>query len=132
MTAPQWDERELDTVRKICELFAAKTEELAEFFGVETEVFETWLTANPELDRVIARGNLLADARVAERLHRRATGYTHRARKVIGETAQGEPVVAAVEEYHPPNLEAAKFWLCNRQPDHWRDVLKRGERPIIN
>jgi hypothetical protein len=85
----------------------------------------------------------LADARVAERLFNRATGYMYTEttyEKVVidkpespeEEESQGENIQfdlykkKVVAKELAPDTVAAKFWLINRQRKKWRDKVETG------
>ena len=129
---PKFDRKHIETARKLCEIFGATPEELAAVFDVDVTTLDTWIAAHPDLEDAIRKGSVMADAAIAERLHRRAVGYTRRVRKAFFAEGATEPVYVDVEEHHPPDVEACKFWLGNRQPEHWREVLVRGEVTVIN
>ena len=129
---PNFDRRHIETARKLCEIFGATPEELAAVFDVDVTTLDTWIAAHPDLEDAIRQGSTLADASIAERLHRRAVGYTRRVRKAFFPEGGTEPVYVEIDEHHPPDVGACEFWLCNRQPELWRNVLERGEMPIIN
>ena len=59
------------------------------------------------------------DDRVERSLAQRAMGYTYHAEKVFH--FQGRVIRATTVEHLPPDPGAAKFWLCNRRPDKWRN-----------
>ncbi len=63
---------------------------------------------------------MIADATVAEKLFKRATGYEHLAVKISANPNGDEHVTEYVERY-PPDTTACIFWLKNRQRDKWRD-----------
>ena len=129
---PAFKARLIGTARQLCEMFGATHEELAGFFTVDMKTLDKWIRDHPEFEREIWRGSLMADGTIAERLYRRCVGYTRRIRKAFFPEGATEPIYAEVDEHLPPDVEACKFWLCNRQPEHWRNVLERGELPVTN
>lgn len=100
-------------------LLGATDAELAEALGVCETTINAWKLAHVEFCESLKRGKTQADAVVADRLFRRATGYEHAAVKIFND--QGAPMVVDYTEHYPPDTTACIFWLKNRQRDKWRD-----------
>lgn len=109
---------------KLCRL-GAKDSELADFFQVSEQTINSWKKAHPEFLESLKGGKGLADAEVADRLFKRATGYEHQAVK-ISATPDGREHVTEYIERYPPDTTAAIFWLKNRRPDLWRDKVEQA------
>ena len=106
--------------RKLTRL-GATDKELAEFFEVSEQTINVWKKRHPEFVESLKAGKALADGEVAEKLFQRATGYEHKAVKIVADARTGaEHQVEYVERY-PPDTTAMIFWLKNRRPDLWRD-----------
>jgi hypothetical protein len=105
---------------KLC-LLGATDAELAGFFEVSGDTIIEWRRVHATFSESIARGKIVADANVAERLYLRALGYSHPAVKFFMPAGATEPVVAHYVEHYPPDTPAASLWLRNRQPAKWRD-----------
>lgn len=101
-------------------LLGATDAELAECFDVCEDTINKWKLAHKEFSLALKAGKRLADAHVADRLYKRATGYEHAAVKIVA-TANGEDHSVPYTERYPPDTTACIFWLKNRQPEHWRD-----------
>lgn len=95
--------------------------ELAAFFGIAEPTFYEWQRRHPDFAQAHARGKLLADGEIAEKLHHRARGYSHEAVKIFMPAGATEPVYAPYTQHYPPDTGAASLWLRNRQPRLWRD-----------
>lgn len=108
-----------EQARKLCLLLGADDQELARFFDVPLDMLCEWLAAVPEFAAAVRAGRTLADADVADRLHRRALGYTHEAVRIFSH--QGKALEVAYTEHYPPDTAACLFWLKSRQPDRWRE-----------
>lgn len=104
---------------KLCRL-GATDKELADFFQVNEDTVNEWKRVHPEFSESLKDGKALADAEVADKLFKRATGYEHKAVKISANPNGDEHVTEYVERY-PPDTTAAIFWLKNRRPDLWRD-----------
>ncbi len=111
-----------ELARNYC-LLGATDADLARFFDVAEATINNWKKAHPEFLESLKAGKEQADAIVAEKLFRRATGYSHKAVK-IALTPAGESHEVEYTEQYPPDTTAAIFWLKNRQPEKWRDVNK--------
>jgi hypothetical protein len=103
-------------------LLGATDKEMAAFFDVSEGTFINWKQEQPEFLQSMTDGKLTADAKVAESLYKRATGYT--AKKVVTANIQGMITdIKEVNEYVGPDVAAASLWLRNRQPAKWRDKV---------
>lgn len=105
---------------KLCKL-GATDRELGDFFGVSEQTINAWKKAHPAFLEALKRGKECADAEVAEKLFRRATGYSHPAVKIFANPSSGDVLREEYTEHYPPDTTAAIFWLKNRRPDLWRD-----------
>jgi len=96
--------------------------QMADFFGVSEQTLNNWKRREPTFFESLKAGKLLADAEVAHSLFQRATGYEHEDLdlRVIG----GKLRKTKIRKIYPPDTTAAIFWLKNRQPEKWRDVVK--------
>lgn len=108
-----------DQALKLCRL-GATDRELADFFQVNEDTINEWKKMHPEFSESLKEGKGMADAEVADKLYKRATGYRHMAVK-IASTPDGREHLTQYEEHYPPDTTAAIFWLKNRRPDLWRD-----------
>ncbi len=100
-------------------LLGATDGDLAEFFQVSEVTINAWKQAHPRFLKSLNSGKMKADALVAERLHKRAVGYSARETKVFVVDKSIETV--EVSKHIPADVGAAKLWLTNRRPDLWRD-----------
>jgi hypothetical protein len=103
---------------KLCRLGATDAD-IAEFFGVSEQTINAWKGRHPEFLESLKGGKMEADAHVADRLFKRATGYEHEAVKIM--QYEGAVIEVPYVEHYPPDTTAAIFWLKNRRPDLWRD-----------
>lgn len=110
-----------DQAEKLCRL-GATDRDLADFFGVDVATLNRWKKRHPEFCESLKKGKEVADAEVADRLYKRACGYSHKDTKFA--TFEGR--ITDREEYdkhYPPDTIACIFWLKNRRPDLWRDKI---------
>lgn len=107
-----------DQAMKLCRL-GATDKELADFFCVTETTINNWKIAHPEFFESLKKGKAISDAEVADKLFKRATGYSHAAVKIFNDS--GAPLEVPYTEHYPPDTTAAIFWLKNRRPDLWTD-----------
>jgi hypothetical protein len=106
--------------RKLC-LLGATDEQLADFFEVDVATVNRWKHAHPEFCESLKAGKAIADAKVADSLYRRATGYSHEAVKIVADAKTGAEHIVPYTEHYPPDTTACIFWPKNRRRDKWRD-----------
>lgn len=112
-----------EQARKLC-LLGATDKELADFFGISTGTLDNWKNAHPDFLSSLKEGKDLADAVVAEKLFKRATGYEHKAVKIVADAKTKDEHIVEYTERYPPDTTACIFWLKNRQRDKWRDKVE--------
>lgn len=105
-------------VYKLC-LLGATDKELADFFEVAESTLNNWKIEFPKFLESIKKGKKQADAAVAEKLFKRATGYSHP--DVDIKVIKDDIVVTKLTKHYPPDTTAAIFWLKNRDKENWRD-----------
>lgn len=109
-----------EQARRLC-LLGLTDAELAEYFEISEATLNVWKDAHPEFMESISAGKLGADADVADKMYRRACGYSHDAVKIFMPAGAQAPVYAPYVEHYPPDTQAGSLWLRNRQPGKWRD-----------
>ena len=117
-----------EQARKLCLLLGADDQELARFFDVPPATLQEWLASVPEFAAAVLAGRALADADVADRLWRRAIGYSHAAVRIFSH--QGKALEVAYTEHYPPDTAACLFWLKSRQPEQWRDRIEHEHHAV--
>lgn len=111
-------EKHVREVRELC-LLGLTDEEIARVFDVSVQTLNTWKHQHPDFLESMRDGKEKADARVAARLYERAMGYEH---PDVHITAfRGEITETPVIRIYPPDTQAARFWLMNRQPSRFRE-----------
>ena len=119
---PSYRPEYAEQARKLCLLLGADDQELARFFDVPPATLGEWLAAVPAFAAAVRAGKEAADADVADRLWRRAVGYSHAAVRIFSH--QGKALEVAYTEHYPPDTAACLFWLKSRQPEKWRDKIE--------
>ena len=105
-------------------LLGLTDEEMANVFDVSCATIYNWKRDFPEFLEATKRGKEQADAKVAMSLFRRATGYSHKAVKIM--QYEGNPVEVDYIERYPPDTMACIYWLNNRQRKNWT------QKPVDN
>lgn len=103
---------------KLC-LLGATDKELSDFFEVSEDTVNEWKKRHPQFSVSIKKGKDQADAVVAEKLFKRATGYV--CPDVDIKVIDKRIVVTDLKKHYPPDTLAGIFWLKNRQKEKWRD-----------
>lgn len=123
-----------EQARKLC-LLGATDKQLADFFEVEESTINEWKNKHPDFKQALKSGKLIADAKVAKALFKRATGFKYDevtfekvdAKGILEQTNAG--AIKSKDAYKKkvitklvvPDTAAASLWLRNRQPETWRD-----------
>lgn len=112
-----------EQAEKLCKLGATDAE-LADFFEIAESTLNNWKSVYPDFMESIKKGKTLADAEVADKLYKRATGYSHE--DVDIKCFDGQIIETPLIKHYPPDTAAAIFWLKNRQRKKWRDKIETG------
>lgn len=101
-------------------LLGATNAEIADFFDITESQLTGAFDKYHELVMARRRGGMTADARVTQSLFKRALGYNIREEKAF--SYMGDVEVVKVLKHIPSDVNAAKFWLKNRQREKWREA----------
>jgi hypothetical protein len=110
-----------DLARRVA-MLGATNDDLAGILGVCRRTIGNWLQDYPEFKKAVEEGKLDADAKVAEKLYQRATGYERPAVRFFA-SPEG-PKGMEYTYHHPPDTAAAIFWLRNRRRADWRERVE--------
>ncbi len=99
-------------------LLGAIDVELAKFFDVSEKTIDNWKNDHDSFLQAIKSGKEESDAKVAQALYHRATGYSHPEEKVV--MVDGKPEIVQITKHYPPDTGAAVVWLGNRQGTKWK------------
>lgn len=116
-------EHRVDMLRraKECGRAAYTDYEVGKEFGVTPMTISRWISEDPVFAEALQIGRDLADRRVEQALFHRAVGYTYPSEEI--KVVEGAVVRVPVLKHVEPNMTAMVFWLKNRRPDLWRDVV---------
>jgi hypothetical protein len=104
-------------------LLGVTDKDIAEQFLIGLDTFYEWKNKHPQLKAAIVAGRKGADSRVAKAMYRRACGFSH-PEEVIKVTKDDKVIRVMTSKYYPPDVEAGKFWLTNRQRALWKSVFR--------
>jgi hypothetical protein len=93
--------------------------EMADALNITPKTLSDWKAEHPEFSEAIRRGGVHADARVAEATYYRAVGYRYPAVKIM--QYEGQVIEVPYTEHYPPDTNAQRMWLLNRQRGRWVD-----------
>jgi hypothetical protein len=99
----------------------ATNPELGEAFGVGRKTIQSWRNKHDEFDEALKIFKGEFDDRVERAFAERAVGYEYDAERVFWPAGAKEPVIVTYREHVPPDVAAAKAWLCSRRRDQWKD-----------
>lgn len=94
-------------------------EEIANSFGMSIGQFNRLLANEPELKEKLDNAKDEPNFKVEGALFKRALGY--KIKEVVQE--DGKPVKVVLKEIAPDPVSCI-FWLKNRDPKKWRDVIE--------
>lgn len=100
-------------------LHGATERDLIVAFQITKTVLSMWLAQHPEFAAScsITKQAALADERVVRSVYEMANGYTLPETKVF--VHKGEVIKVPVTKHIPKDINAAKYWLMNRDPTRW-------------
>jgi hypothetical protein len=96
--------------------------DFGEIVGVAEATVETWTKRHPEFGAAWRAGRRMATSSIATRLYQRAMGYTYE--EVHVKVAAGRIHLVRVPKHVPPDVEAAKIVLFNREPELWKNRVE--------
>lgn len=108
-------------------LLGLSDERIAAAMQIDVTTFYVWGKEYPEFSQALVDGRENVDREVANAMFRRATGFKYRTVKIMPNKADPErPIYAEYEEYMPPDVNAAKYWLGIRRgkmrKDGWAEA----------
>lgn len=113
----------LDQVRLIASQ-GLTDDEMAVQFGVPKSLMEKWKAFYPSFKKAIEEGRADPDVAVTQALYKRAIGMTLKDEEQI-ETVDGRGLKRTkkyvTKKRLPPDVEAQKFWLTNRNKEKWKN-----------
>ena len=105
---------------EIALLCGASDRDLARVFDVSSGTIVKWRRDHPEFGDQVLRGKDEADAKVAVKLIERCLGYEHVETDI--KMYRGTIIKTDMIKHYPPDVNAIKFWLTNRQKENWTET----------
>lgn len=94
--------------------------------GVVESTYYEWKRRFPTLAAAVADGKEVVDVKVENALLKRALGYTYTETKregTVNGIKNGTAKITVIEKTMPPDVAAIIFWLKNRKPEVWREII---------
>ncbi|MEO7016543.1 MAG: hypothetical protein ABI067_08360 [Leifsonia sp.] len=110
-------------------LLGASEAQIGEFLGVVETTVEKWKKTHVEFRQALYDGKARADAEIAYSLYHRAKGYSHK--DIDIRVIDGKIVQTEITRYYPPDTNAAKIWLHNRQRQLWKQSQGDEDTPPV-
>lgn len=96
--------------------------QIADKIGISATTLYNWRNKYPAINKALTGGKDIADAKVENALFKRALGYTYEETK--RECVKGGPAkITITTKTVPPDVAAIIFWLKNRKPEVWREII---------
>jgi hypothetical protein len=110
-------------------LLGLSDERIAAAMGIDITTFHAWKNKKPEFSQALQDGRENVDGLVINAVFKRATGFKYDAVRIFHNKDDGT-VYAPYEEYVPPDINAAKYFLGIRRgklrKDGWLDDSGSG------
>lgn len=102
---------------------------IAKELGISMPTLDDWRKKHKSFSDAYDVGRKLADEVVVGALFKRAVGCSHPDTHVS--TFEGEVTLTPLEKHYPPDVNAAKFWLMNRDPKTWKERIEQTGSSIM-
>lgn len=106
--------------------------QLAAALDIDVTTLDVWRKKSAKFKSDLKEAKTFADEQIKASLFQRACGYTHPEERIFNE--RGRIIRANTTKQYPPDTEAIKFWLTNRQPEEWsnKQRIELPEETTIN
>ena len=95
--------------------------QIAVDIGIAESTLHKWKIDFSEFSESLREGKEEPDSLVTSALLQRCLGFEHESEHISN--WQGEVIKTDTIKKYPPDTNAIKFWLTNRQPDKWREKV---------
>ena len=121
MVIPELAYTEMDASKLILVLAKAGlvNDEIAVAIGMTPSKFRTMLSKYPDFRDLLNEAKEDPNYKVEQSLFKRALGY--QVKEIVQKA--GKPVQVTIKEFAPDPVSCI-FWLKNRSPKRWRDVIE--------
>lgn len=121
MTIPELAYTEIDATKVVLTMAQAgmTNEEIAIAIGMTPSRFQHLLKKYPDFREQLNESREEPNHKVEQSLFKRALGY--QVKEIVQKA--GKPVQVTIKEFAPDPVSCI-FWLKNRSPKRWRDVIE--------
>lgn len=101
-----------------------KDKTIADNIGIKPQTLYDWKRRFPSFSEALKKTKEIIDNEAEEALIRAMLGYDYEEVTTYIDS-NGKKSVKKVKKHMPPNITALIFYLKNRRPEDWRDILKK-------
>ena len=94
--------------------------EISEALNINRTTLRNWCLSDAEFLTALKEGEKKANDLVEASVFHRACGYSCPEVKIF--VHDGEVIEVDTIKHYPPDMDAAKFWLTNRDPARWKHI----------
>jgi cell fate (sporulation/competence/biofilm development) regulator YmcA (YheA/YmcA/DUF963 family) len=98
--------------------FGMTDEQVSQLLNIRPETVVTW-KRNSLFNKAREQGLEYSNTAVKKALYERATGYRHLESDI--KVIDKEIVETVIVKQYPPDVQAIKYWLNNKDPENWKD-----------
>lgn len=101
-----------------------KDKTIADNIGIKPQTLYDWKRRFSSFSEALKKTKEIIDNEAEEALIRAMLGYDYEEVTTYIDS-NGKKSVKKVKKHMPPNITALIFYLKNRRPEDWRDILKK-------
>lgn len=139
----KYDKQRDPIVARAMARLGATEQEIADALDTTVTTLNAWKKRHPEFLAALKEGKDVANSLVEDSLYKRAMGYRYTETEIVEEAGKVSVVVTrgknkgktkltpatvirtkTLHKSVAPDVTAQIFWLCNRQPERWRNVSR--------
>jgi len=111
---------DLEQVRKLAEAGLIDSQ-IADILGFSKSSLTKLKKSDANFFQTLKAGKAVADGEVVKALYNRAVGYSHKDCHIS--VSFGKPTIVPFTKHYAPDVTACIFWLKNRQPEQWKQIV---------